>query len=150
MSRTKLTDVNEILLRQINPIHIRNDIVYEGAFKPRGDDLDQLSVNTEKLIQPDAAHLHFTTVKNSQSRAVGRLTVGEALGQSMDSYLHPNPPAEADFDKSHSEIDFSTATSKTKCSKALAAHATKRGFLYYETPQKPPIATSATVDEQSL
>lgn len=127
-ARLKLDDLNEVLLRQVHPVHLDEESVVQSvAFSPSRDHQGLLSTLRERVGPEEALRRH----KDSGLATAGTwgVSVGEADENSLpcldDEHLPDSPP-------DHASIDFSALSRKgaVRAAKLLRDAAIARGCLH--------------------
>ncbi|MCS1407242.1 MAG: hypothetical protein M2R45_00399 [Verrucomicrobia subdivision 3 bacterium] len=117
---------NTLLLRQIHPNWIQDDVITSQAFTPTPKDSQELSVYDGDQITPEQSWNHYTDTLKNVSAGVVAVAVSECKGAGTTARPDPEPFPQ------HAVIDFgSLSRSKTKkIGKILAKHARERGWQY--------------------
>lgn len=128
----KLTDVGEILFRQINPKSFQNGEPGSDRFRPSERDQNMLSIDRSSLTTPAAAHSLFVST-GRESIAVFGIELSEFHEETIwciedpivSGDKHPANPA-------HALADYSSHTEKNQkiLAKRLKRLAVARGCLY--------------------
>jgi hypothetical protein len=124
---TPLTDLAELLFRQVHPGWVDDGVPSSQAFAPTSKDEGELSVARGSMTTAEAAYKHYTAVQQMQSAGTWAVTVGEAAALELTSFDAPEPDVPA-----HGFIDFRELGRKQseKKGRLLAARARARGRLY--------------------
>ncbi len=126
----RLTDNEEMLLRQVRPEWFETGVPSSQTFEPLPKDKGEVSVSRSALTTPQEAFAHHTEVLGYTSVGVWGVTVGEVDEEGLEA-LH-KPVVVEPVDPAHSVIDFrarNRSQSKKKA-KLLLAKAKGRGCLY--------------------
>lgn len=129
--REPLSDVAELLLRQVHPGFVRDGRVGSQAFRPTPKDKRMLSVARAVLTTAEAAFTRHTECLALASAGTWAVTVGEcaelALPVRPDAIIEEPCP-----DPAHAVVDFTALTnSKIEAHGArLARRANDRGRLH--------------------
>lgn len=125
--RTRLTDPDEVLYRQVHPTWVQDGVPTSQAFTPTPKDEGELSIARGSLNTAEAAYKHYTTVQKFESAGTWAVTVGEANGAGLESFDDARPDLLA-----HGFIDFRGLSKNAAKKKGvlLAARARVRGRLY--------------------
>jgi hypothetical protein len=125
--REFLSDVQELLLRQVHPSWLEEEIPSLQAFGPTTKDERMLSVDRGSLRSPEEAFLHHTQELGLKSAGTWAVTVGEVVNAGLSSRGDP-----IDGDPAHSFVDFRGCSRRDKQTKAavLLARACARGRLH--------------------
>jgi hypothetical protein len=122
-----LTDLDEVLFRQVHPSWLDNGEPTSQAFAPTPKDEGRLSIAQGSLTSAENAYKHYTTVQRLESAGTWAVTVGEAAAVELESFddHEDDPPA-------HGFIDFGGLSRRAAKRKAmvLAGQARQRGRLY--------------------
>jgi hypothetical protein len=133
-SATSLTNIDELLYRQVHPNWVRDGRVTSQAFRPTKKDTDRLSVSCSSRTNAEGAYALHTGAKGLQSVGTWGVTVGEYQDHQLRSYYDPiTSPPEPVPDDAHCYVDYSTLPSKSAIEAvgALVARiATARGCLF--------------------
>jgi hypothetical protein len=126
-NRTRLTDPDELLFRQVHPSWLDDDVPTSQAFTPTAKDDGELSIARGSLITAEAAYEHYTTVQKFASAGIWAVTVGESNGAGLESFDDARPGVAA-----HGFIDFRGLSKKEAKRRGvlLAARARARSRLY--------------------
>jgi hypothetical protein len=132
-TRDALTDVDELLLRQVHPSWMRDGRPSSQAWRPTKKDEGRLSVARGSLTSPQAAFEHHTQQKKLASVGTWAATVGECQTESLPTYPDPDdatPTVAAD--PAHAVVDFRGCSNSQVEAKAvrLSRCAVERGCLY--------------------
>ena len=122
-----LSDVEELLFRQVPPAWVDDCEPTSQAFRPTKKDEGQLSVSLGSLTSAEQAYVHHTTVLQRHSAGSWGISVGEVVAANLMAF-----PDEVDESPAHGYVDFS-GLSKGDCekrSKLLLARARARGRLH--------------------
>ena len=116
-----------LVMRQINSAWMQDGQVTSQAFRPFPKDDGLLSVYDGDMIEPPAAHSHFTTKLGFGSIGIQAVRVDECADLELPARPDPLP----DFDE-HAVIDFTAHGKKAIKSKAklLRSKAAERGWLF--------------------
>lgn len=141
---SELITPEDILLRQIHPLHVQNGRIGSPVFSPTENDEDKLSCSQKNLISEKNSHQTYTTVKNLKSCGIASVSISEVQITSLKAYSSPTTegpsPAADTFDQAHAHIDFSTSTSKSdrrNKAKALAEKARQRKPTWFDADSSP-------------
>ena len=127
-----LTDLAEILLRQIHPSWVQDGRVTGQAFRPSAKDAGLLSVSRSSVTSPAEAWRGYTQELELKSDGVWGVSVGECSEEDLPARAAPEPGPEPPKDDAHAVIDFSGVISKSQCEARgtrLARKASLRGRL---------------------
>jgi hypothetical protein len=129
--RTRLTDPDEVLFRQVHPSWVHDGVPTSQAFTPTPKDEGELSIARGSLTSAEAAHKHHTTVQKFESVGTWAVTVAEANDAELESFDDDQPDLLA-----HGFVDFRDLGRKEAKRNGilLAAHARERGRLYPVEP----------------
>jgi hypothetical protein len=111
-----LKNHDEVLLRQVNPLHMEDGEPSSQAFWPHRDiDEGQLSVDRSTLTTAANAHALFTTAKpngfGGASEGTWGLTVGECTTEGLSSREDPvAATAATPANPAHAVVDFAAHT----------------------------------------
>jgi hypothetical protein len=134
----KLTDLSEVLYRQIHPNYFDKNVPSSDRFRPSKMDQNMLSVDRSSVHNAQASHELYTS-DGKKSAAVFGVSVGEFDGEGISCIEDPTPyvPATADKseraeNKAHSLADYSSFDdSKQKLiGRRLQSRAIARGKLF--------------------
>ena len=127
----KLSDLSEVLFRQVHPSFIQEHRPTSQAFKPNQNDQQKMSVSRSAKTRAKECFEHFTQRLERKSAGVWGVSVGEVIEQGLsalsDELFEPIP------DPAHALVDFRQVTPESKIktiSSKLAAKAKDRGCLY--------------------
>jgi hypothetical protein len=122
-----LTDLSEMLFRQVPPSWLEDGQPTSQAFAPTRKDNGKLSIARGSLTTAEASFTHYTTVLGFQSAGVWGFTVGEAQVAGLNSYDEPLPNI-----PEHGFVDFRglTRNNASNKGKLLLAAARTRGRLH--------------------
>lgn len=127
-----LTDLSEVLFRQIHPNSYHAGCPASDRFKPQPSDNGLMSVDRGSMTSAVASHALYTAT-GRQSVAVFGISVEEFTSESLN--CNEDPIAAQDelpANPAHALVDFS-GLDGSKCrliSKRLCLKATSRGRLY--------------------
>lgn len=129
--RTRLTDPDEVLFRQVHPSWVDDGVPTSQAFTPTPKDEGELSIALGSLTTAEAAFKHHTTVLKFASAGTWAVTVGEADDAGLESFDDDQPDLLA-----HGFVDFRGLGRKEAKRRGmlLAASARARGRLYPVEP----------------
>lgn len=122
----KLSNHDELLLRQVIEIWIQEGRPASRAFQPNSNDEGQLSCDRHSMVTPrEAFEAYLAAGRNSGG--VWAVSVGEFSASSINAYSDSLPNNAA-----HVLVDYSPYTKKEwqKLSKRFRSHAERRGRLY--------------------
>ena len=122
----KLSDNEELLLRQVIEIWILEGRPATRAFQPNSNDEGHVSSDRSSMVTPrEAFEAYLATGR--KSGGVWAVTVGEYAQESVYAYSDPLP-----HNAAHAVVDYSSYTEKDwrRISKKFHAHAVRRGRLY--------------------
>lgn len=131
-SQRILTDLDEVLNRQVHPIHLDEDRgLHKGAFSPTPRD-DGMVSTLRGYVSPAEAFRRHTQGSGLRSAGTWGVSVGEVNGagvSAVDDAHVAGMPAD------HASIDFRRVPEKPRSARlrvadALRAAAVKRGPLY--------------------
>lgn len=125
---TRLTELDETLLRQVHPTQVTDGGISKEAFIPTPTDKGLLSTLREE-VGPQEAHRRWTEDQNKLS--VG--TYGISVADVEDAGLTALDDAAASKTPDHASVDFNELTTggqKKKAARQLRDRATDRGCLY--------------------
>lgn len=119
-------NTDTLLLRQIHPAFVQHGRVTSQAFRPTPKDQSRLSVYDGDMIEPPAAHIHYTGTLGHVSIGVMAVSVAECTALDLPAIADPEPFPE------HAVIDFTSFGKKQveKKAKQLRAKAEERAWLY--------------------
>lgn len=134
MMDKRLTDEDELLLRNIHPSWMDGDKLTSQAFKPTPKDEDQLSCDRFSKTSPEDCWVLHTESKGLESCAVFGVTVGEFNGEGVDCIDDPIVGGSGQVaNPAHAIADYSPIPSqnkKEKVAKKIRAKAVARGVLF--------------------
>jgi hypothetical protein len=123
-----ITDHQEVLLRQVHPIHNPNGVLSSGAFRPGPSHQGKLSTH-RGYVGAEEAYLRWTA-QDYPSCGTWGISVGEAHGLALPALADdvlPGMPAD------HASVDFEGCASSSEIkrkAKLLRDHANERARLY--------------------
>lgn len=122
----KLSDHEELLLRQVIEIWIQEGRPASRAFQPNSNDGGLLSSDRNSMVTPREAFESYVAAGRN-SGGVWAVSVGEYAEASVHSYSDPLPDNAA-----HALVDYSRFSEKDfrRLGKQFRAHAERRGRLY--------------------
>ena len=122
----KLSDHDELLLRQVIEIWIQEGRPSTRAFQPNSNDEGQLSSDRSSMVTPREAFEAYLAA-GRKSGGVWAVTAGEYAAEGVHAYADPLPDNAA-----HALVDYSRYTAKDwkRISKKVHAHAFARGRLF--------------------
>jgi hypothetical protein len=126
-----LADRAEVLFRQVHPSWVDDGVPSSQAFVPTRKDQGELSIARGSLTTAEAAHKHYTTVRELRSAGSWGVSVGEALDAGLNSFGR-----KLDDDPAHGFADFRGLRRREAEAKGklLVARARERGRLYPAAP----------------
>lgn len=128
----QLTNLDEVLLRQIHPSFLSGGRPASDRFRPQPSDAGRMSVDRSALATPSQSHFQYTS-SGLASAAVFGVSVGEFAEESLSCYSDPLPATKsASANPAHAVVDFTPIPEDRwkLISKRLAAKATARGQLH--------------------
>lgn len=129
----KLSDLHELLYRQVHPSFIEDGVPSSAAFKPTPKDEGKLSLDRSSMTDEKASYELHTEGKKLASAGVYGLLVGECLESDLSCYSDPLPATEVlPANHAHAFCDFTqVGPSRHKIlAKRLKNHAVLRGRLF--------------------
>ena len=135
MSEPKtITDVDELLFRQVNPNWVREGRVSSQAFRPMPKDEGRLSVDRGSLTTPAASFTLFTEGLGLASAGTWAITVGECKDYGLLALEDPlSSPPEPVANLAHALVSFKEVSSRSQIEakgQKLARRANDRGRLH--------------------
>jgi hypothetical protein len=129
--RTRLTEPDEILFRQVHPSWVDDGVPTSQAFTPTPKDEGELSIARGSRTTAEAAYKYYTTIQKFASAGTWAVTVREASDAGLESFDDDQPDVLA-----HGFVDFRGLSRKEAKRKGvlLAAHARARGRLFPVEP----------------
>lgn len=129
-----LTDLDELLYRQVHPSWIRDGRVTTQAFRPTKKDENRLSVSRASLTTAEGAYMLHTKGRMLASAGSWAVTVGECQSQSLKIISDPTAsPPEPVADPAHCYVNFAELQSRGAIEAAgavLTRRAADRGRLF--------------------
>lgn len=130
-----LTNMKEILLRQIHPSYIESGNLSSQPFRPTSKDDNKLSVDRSSIFTAEQSYKHYTAELGFESVGVYGLSVGEFQGETIGCV---GDPLEEDNTRgtkanpAHSLADYSVhnASQQKNVAKRLKRLAAARGCLH--------------------
>jgi hypothetical protein len=126
-----ITDLDEVLFRQVHPIHLDDGVLSSAAFIPGRGHNGKLSTLRNR-VGAEEAHRRWTSQPGHESCGTWGISVGEAAAISLPTLADETLP---DMPDAHASIDFENCASKgeiSRSAKKLRNHATDRRRLYPE------------------
>lgn len=116
-----------LLLRQVNPQFLKDDLLSSQAFFPFPKDTGRLSVYDGDQSTPQSSFLHYTETLKLASVGVWAVAGSESSSLGLTNLPDPLPDSPA-----HAVIDFGQRSDKQcrKLAKLLRDFAIKRGCLH--------------------
>jgi hypothetical protein len=146
MSTTPLSDLEELLFRQVHPSFVRDGRPSSQACRPTLKDAGKLSVAQNAITTAQAAYDLYTSGRGYASAGTWAVTVGECRGQALDVFADPlTSPPEDVADPAHAVVDFTPFSKSQADAKGarLARAADKRERLYPTAGSRAPEPTKA-------
>ena len=129
-----VTDVDELLFRQVHPSWIREGRVTSQAFRPMPKDEGLLSVDRGSMTTAEGSFRLFTGAMHLQSAGTWGVTVGECLAQTLTVLEDPlSSPPEPVANVAHALVCYTSVSSKSQLEakgQKLARCANDRGRLF--------------------
>jgi hypothetical protein len=133
VTKTALSDDEELLFRQVHPSFVRDGRPSSQAFRPTPKDEGKLSVARESLTTAAAAYELYVAGLGFPSAGTWGVTIGECGEQGLKAFSDPltAPPAKV-ADSAHAVIDFAAHSKSQAEAKGarLARKAVDRGRLH--------------------
>lgn len=133
MSTTPLSDLDELVFRQVHPSFVRDGRPSSQAFRPTPKDEGKLSVARGALTTAQAAYELYTSGLGYASGGAWAITLGECRAQTLAVLPDPlTSPPEKVADPAHAVIDF-TPFSKSQAEAKdarMARFAGERGRVH--------------------
>lgn len=129
----KLTDLAEVLFRQIHPTFYPNGVLGSPAFLPNPSDNGQSSNDRGSITDPQSAYNHYTQHVGKQSACVFGVSVAEYAAEKIDCVEDPLPAAgSVPANPAHCLADYRSFSPKDQklIAKRLKVQALKRGCLH--------------------
>lgn len=125
--RTKLSNPDELLHRQVHPNFVDDGRPTSAAFRPTRKDEGCLSVDRDTIATAEKSFRLHTEEKQLDSAGTWSVSVGECNMLDLCGY-----EAELEDNPAHCCVDFSESTRSQvrKCSKKLKKKALARGKTY--------------------
>jgi hypothetical protein len=103
-----LTDVDEMLWRNVHPTWIDNGAMTSQAFRPTGKDAGRLSTARSGVVTAQEHFTEHTESRGLESAGVWAISVGEASELELPCmYDEHSPSLPQPAPKGHTSIDFS-------------------------------------------
>lgn len=133
MSPSELTDLTELMHRQVNSSHVRAGRPTQGVFKPRASDKGMLSVSRSSMRNAQESFEHFVRNPKCKSEGVLAVSVEECKTETLSVVSDPLSIEEHEVDDpAHACIDFTTQGEDEIEQRAMGLHrrAMDRGYCY--------------------
>ncbi|SLM24888.1 hypothetical protein SAMN04488690_2616 [Stenotrophomonas indicatrix] len=101
---SKLSHVDEIMLRQVLPLWVQEGRPSSAAFSPNSNDEGNLSVDRRTIIDPKLAFEAYLQ-RGLKSGGVWGVSVGECHKEGLDCYSDP-----LDDNAAHALVNFGSAS----------------------------------------
>lgn len=128
----QLTDLDEILFRQIHPSFLSGGRPASDRFRPQPNDVGRMSVDRSALTTASQSH-HLYTSDGLASAAVFGVSVSEFAEENLSCFSDPLPATGASSaNPAHAVVNFIPIPEEQwkLISKRLAVKAANRGQLY--------------------
>jgi hypothetical protein len=133
ISTTPLSDLEELVFRQVHPSFVRDGRPSSQAFRPTQKDEGKLSVARSTLTTAQSAYELYTSGLGYASGGAWAVTVADCRAQTLAVLPDPlTSPPEKVADPAHAVVDFTPFSKSQADAKGarLARNAGERGRLY--------------------